>query len=355
MSWAALSVDKLFGYCTRAALPKAERWQKCFLGLLQWQVSPGMLLTCSWEGGLQRWTSRWMLLVCVNIYSALVFRQELVWQNIPWLIKALMNALTWLSLLGLQVKFAYCCSVIINLTLTMKGIIKSCNILSWKGPTRIIESSSWLHAVPPWNQTTYKSIVQILLDSSRLSAWPLPWGAWPPSWWRTSSRFFLVKNHAAWTSPGTSPCCSLDSYWLVTRQKRSTPSAQTSLCGWCSRVPVRDWMSTYKQCHRERKSSLNCEKQSESWMSMEMQVLYFLEYTHLRISDPADPTYSWKWGAMLLCWIPWRMSLTSEGWSFPQAQCEIRISRNYFFVIKRISVICQHRNCWLYVCQVEQL
>jgi len=32
-------------------------------------------------------------------------------------------------------------------------LIESWNILSWKGPTRIILSNRWLHTGPPMNQT----------------------------------------------------------------------------------------------------------------------------------------------------------------------------------------------------------
>jgi len=46
---------------------------------------------------------------------------------------------------------------------------ESQNILSWKGPARITESSSWLHKEPPKNQTLWLRVLpRFFLNSSSL-------------------------------------------------------------------------------------------------------------------------------------------------------------------------------------------
>ena len=57
-------------------------------------------------------------------------------------------------------------------------IIESQSIPSWKGPTRIIKSNSWLHKGPPKIQTVcLKAPSKCLFNSSSSGLCPLPWAA----------------------------------------------------------------------------------------------------------------------------------------------------------------------------------
>lgn len=70
-------------------------------------------------------------------------------------------------------------------------IIEPQNILSLKGPVKIIKSKSWSYTKPPTYQTSLEAFSRCFLKSGSSVPWPQPWGtsssSWPP-------QRILVKN-----------------------------------------------------------------------------------------------------------------------------------------------------------------
>ena len=86
-------------------------------------------------------------------------------------------------------------------------IIESQNILTWKRPTRITESNSWLHTGPLRIQILCpQALSKLSLNSSTLGHAYCPLGAcsMPTALWTTFSL------HPTWPFCDTAPCCSLE-------------------------------------------------------------------------------------------------------------------------------------------------